>query len=122
MKAEPAFDPTLPERASKVASGATDAEIEEALAHAADFLGTLPWKGKKLNSSQGLSWPRSGVFVEGKLVTGVPEEIQKLNSLVTSFILAKIPFDLPALAWVMLHAEPFLLKGTELEDFTKRIN
>lgn len=97
------WDETLPERAREALASATTAQIEGALKHATEFLDTLPFKGTRARPNQNLSWPRTGVVSKGgSPILGVPVEIKDATSLVAGFILAKIPFDTPALAWVML--------------------
>ena len=96
------WDDTLPARGSEAWMRASEQEKQVALDHASDFLNTLPYKGKRASASQKRSWPRVGVFRDdGARVTGVPEEIKKTTALVAGFILAKIPYEVPALGWVI---------------------
>jgi len=109
------WDKTLPEKGRKAALVASDAEKEEALKHATDFLGTLPWKGTKLTEVQALDWPRKGVYrKDGTPVEGVPQEIRDACMMVAGFILAKIPFNAISLAHVFAVAGDFI---DETEDY-----
>ena len=79
--------------------------------HATEFIDLLPFKGKRLSDNQSLAWPRKGVFRDdGAPLVGVPQEIKETTALVAGFILAKVPFDVPAVAWV------FAKIGHLLED------
>jgi hypothetical protein len=111
------WDDTLPKLGREAVSKASKSEREEALIHATEFIDTLPFKGSRLTDEQSLSWPRKGVFRDdGAAVTGVPEEIKEATSMVASFILAKIPFDAPAVAWVMLKIGHLLKDDANLID------
>lgn len=102
MKNKSAWDDSLPEKGRQACFRASREEAEAAIAHATQFLETLPYKGERLTDRQALSWPRKGVFRDdGAPITGVPHEIKEAASMVAGFILAKIPFDIPAVAWVM---------------------
>ena len=105
------WDPTLPDKARDASLAASDAQKEEALKHATQFLDTLPWKGERATSHQSLSWPRKGIFRDdGSPIEGVPPEVQEACFLVAGFILAKIPYDVPAVAYV------FSVVGHLLDD------
>lgn len=103
MSTVKAWDDSLPEQGRRAWQQAAQGEREQAIVHATQFLDTLSYKGEKLRPDQTLSWPRSGVFRDdGAPIAGIPPEIKETTALVASFILAKIPFDVPAVAWVML--------------------
>ena len=111
------LDETLPKRGREAALKASRSESEEAIKHATGFIDTLPFRGSRLTDGQSLSWPRKGVFRDdGAPVHGVPEEIKEATSMVAGFILAKIPFDAPALSWVMLTIGHLLKDDTDLID------
>ena len=115
MNSKANWDDTLPEKGSEAWQRATTKEKEEAIRHATQFLDTLPYKGERKTETQALAWPRKGVFRDdGLLITGVPAEIKKAVSLVAGFILAKIPCDVPALAWVMANVGHLLKEDTDL--------
>ncbi|MBZ9673129.1 hypothetical protein LB543_22365 [Mesorhizobium sp. ESP7-2] len=95
------WDNSLPSVAVAAWESATESERKEALAHATEFLDTLPFKGKRVTKSQSLSWPRKGVYRDdGSPIRGIPDEIKRVTVLVAGFILAKVPFDTPAVAWI----------------------
>jgi len=59
--------------------GYTDAQKEEALVRAGEYLNSLKWKGTKLYYNQGMSWPREGVYDEDDLLipyTIIPAQIK----------------------------------------------
>jgi hypothetical protein len=95
------WDDTLPERGRQAFAASSDDDKARALVHATEFIDTLPFKGERATPTQSLSWPRKGVFRDdGTPVTGIPIEIKQATAMVASFILAKVPYDVPALAWV----------------------
>jgi hypothetical protein len=95
------LDDTLPAQGRAAWHNASQEAKEDALRDATQFIETLPFKGERLTENQALAWPRKGVFRDdGAPVTGIPIEIEQTTSLVASFILAKIPFNAPAAAWV----------------------
>lgn len=109
------WDPTLPERARAAVQIASKEGKEAAIIHATQFIDTLPFKGERLHANQALAWPRKSVLGnDGAPVIGVPEEIKEATSLVAGFILAKIPFDVPAVAWVMLKLGHLLQDDIDL--------
>jgi hypothetical protein len=111
------LDKTLLTRGREALAKASKPEREDALEHASEFIDTLSFKGSKLTEHQFPSWPRKGVFRnDGAAITGVPDEIKEATSIVASFILAKIPFDLPALTWVMLKIGHLLKDDVNLID------
>jgi hypothetical protein len=111
------WDPTLPQRAREAASRAAPDEMNEALKHATEFLDTLPFKGRRANVLQRLSWPRVGVTDKaGSPIAGVPQEIKDATALVAGFILAKVPFGAPALAHVFLLIGHLVEDGASLPD------
>jgi len=97
------WDDSLPKMGKAAWDKASGAEKEQAIAHATEFIDTLPFKGKHLRRSQALSWPRTGAFRnDGAPIVGVPEEVEEATVMVAGFILAKISCDVPATGWVML--------------------
>jgi hypothetical protein len=111
------LDETLLRLGREAVAKASKAEQEEALIHATEFIDTLPFKGSKLTDKQSLAWPRKGVVRDdGAAVTGVPDEIKEATSLVAGFILAKIPFDVPAVTFVMLKIGHLLKDDANLID------
>lgn len=109
------WDDTLAEKGRLAWEDATESERKAALVHATEFIDTLPFKGEQLTGSQSLAWPRKGVFRDdGAAIVGVPPEIKETTALVASFILAKIPFDVPAVAWVMYKIGHLLQEDTNL--------
>jgi hypothetical protein len=111
------WDDTLPHRGREAWERATNSEKQEALRRATDFIDMLPFKGKRATDDQKLSWPRTGVFRDdGAPVLGVPEEIKEAASLVASFLLAEVPFDVPAVGWVMLKIGHLLQDDIDLID------
>jgi hypothetical protein len=83
--------------------------------HATEFIDTLPFKSERLYANQALAWPRQGVFRDdGAPITGIPPEIKETTSMVAGFILAKIPFDVPAVSWVFLKLSHLLQDDSNL--------
>lgn len=111
------WDETLPDKGREAWENASQQGKENALEHAADFIDTLPFKGKPVSASQPRAWPREGVFRDdGAPVAGVPEEIKQATSMVAGFILARIPFDVPAVGWVMFKIGHLLQDNFSLID------
>lgn len=57
----------------------TEVQITSALLKAADYLNGLNWKGSKHNYSQGMCWPRVGVYDESNLLWDhetVPDKVK----------------------------------------------
>jgi hypothetical protein len=114
------WDDTLPKKGSAAWKEASEDQKKEALLHATQFIDTLPFKGQHLRLAQALAWPRKGVFKEdGTPVTEVPEEVKEATALVAGFILAKIPFDVPAVAWVMAKLGPLIEDGNDISKHRK---
>ena len=115
MNSKASWDDTLPEKGREAWQRTTTKNREEALIHATQFIDMLPYKGERQTETQGLAWPRKGVFRnDGLPITGVPAEIKEATSLVAGFILAKIPYDVPAAAWVVLKVGHLLKEDTDL--------
>ena len=109
------WDDSLPEKARQAVAKASTKKREAALKHSTEFLDTLPWKGERATSTQALAWPRQGVFRDdGAPITGIPEEVKQAAALVAGFLLAKIPFDAPAMGWVMLTVGHLLKEDADL--------
>ena len=117
MAATPKWDDSLPARGSSAWQSASEQERSAALIHATEFIDLLPFKGRRLSDKQSLAWPRTGVFRDdGATITGVPQEIKEATALVAGFILAKVPFDVPAVAWVFAKIGHLLKDETNLID------
>ncbi len=111
------WDPALPSRAAAAWKSRTDAEKQAALVQATAWIDQLPFKGQRLRSSQTLAWPRSGVFRDdGSPVSGVPPEVKEATSMVAGFILADVPYDVPAIAWVFHVLGHLIEEGVDLAD------
>jgi hypothetical protein len=97
------WDDSLPKKGAAAWQKSSEADKEEAIKRATQFVDTLPFKGQHLKLAQALAWPRKGAFRDdGAPIVGVPEEVKEATSMVAGFILAKVPFDVPATAWVMM--------------------
>jgi hypothetical protein len=111
------WDPALPERAKAAWLAAPVAQKEAALVHATQFIDTIPFKGQRLTDGQEMSWPRKGIFRDdGVPVAGIPPEIKDATGLVAGFILAKVPFDVPAVAHVFAIIGHLVEEGHDLSD------
>src|SRR3954464_12804771 len=99
---EPKWDDTLGKVGDHAWRAASIAQRQRAIENASAFLDTLPFKGSKVSADQLSAWPRKGVVDDdGSLVEGVPVEIEQVKRLVAGFILARVPFNASALAWVV---------------------
>lgn len=58
----------------------TTAAKEQALRKGADYLQSYRWQGWRLNATQALAWPRTGVVVDGVTAAAVPEAIRRANA------------------------------------------
>lgn len=58
-------------------SAISDADCEELLVKAMDYLQGQPYKGSSVASDQSLDWPRAGAYVDGWLVssTAIPRQL-----------------------------------------------
>ena len=54
------------------------AEKEQALRRATDFMSSYAWAGSRVNATQALDWPRSGLYVNGfdVAMTSIPLAVQ----------------------------------------------
>jgi hypothetical protein len=109
------WDSTLPVRGRQALERASYQERQAAFKRALEYMDTLPFKGRRVTSSQNRAWPRIGVFREdGTWIAGVPGEFKKATGMVAGFILASIPFSAPALAWVILEIGHLLEEGADI--------
>jgi hypothetical protein len=95
------LDDTLSDKARAAFDAASRAQRQSALKHATEFMDILPFKGTPATETQSLAWPRKGVYRDdGAPIVDVPKEIKRATAMVAGLILAKVPFDAPAVTWV----------------------
>jgi hypothetical protein len=49
-------------------------------------------------------------------IAGVPDEVSRATQMVAGFILADVPFDVPALGWVFLEVGHLLEEGADFGE------
>lgn len=113
------WQPDLPRTAGQAWMKLPREQQEETILHATEFMGLLPWRGAKKTVIQNLAWPRSGVILDdGTLLADniVPDKVKECSIVVSYFIGAKIPFDIPAMTHVMLMVGHLLIPTTDIRN------
>jgi len=113
------WQPDLPRAAGLEWMKLSKQEQEQSNSEALEFMRLLPWKGAQKTALQNLPWPRTGVILDdGTLLADdvIPDELKECQIIVGAFIGAGIPFDLPALAHVMLTVGHLLIPSSDIRN------